>query len=286
MIHDQAVNLRRQMNPDSTHEARTISIVSGKGGVGKSNFAINFSLALLKQHKKVLLIDLDIGMGNIDILLGLQAKHTVIDMLNDHLSIHDIIEKGPLGLSYIAGGSSLAEFFQLNNEKMDYFLTQYKELDRLYDYILFDMGAGATEDSLFFILSSDECIVITTHEPTAIMDAYSMIKHIINNQRNLPIYAIINRCSSVKNGKQTLARFQHVVSQFLNINIQTLGLIPEDKFVFKAVMRQTPYLLFNPKAPASVAIEQIAQNYVSHSFELNQRKPFSFIHRFKKMFKK
>lgn len=286
MIYDQATNLRRQVHSDHhAKEAKAISIVSGKGGVGKSNFAINFSLALIKQNKKVLLIDLDIGMGNIDILLGLQAEYTIIDVLNDRLSIQDMIETGPLGLSYIAGGSSLTEFFQLNREKMDYFLSQYHELAQLYDYIIFDIGAGVSTDSLFFILSSDECIVITTPEPTAITDAYSMIKH-ITNRRHLPVHVVLNRCLNMKSGKQTLVRFQNVVSQFLNINIHSLGMIPEDKTVLKAVMRQTPYLLFNAKAPVSVAVEQIARLYVTQLYEPNQRKPFSFIQRFKSVFKK
>lgn len=285
MIHDQATHLRRQFDKDGRYrQAKTISIVSGKGGVGKSNFAINFSLALIKQRKRVLLIDLDIGMGNIDILLGLQAERTIIDMLNDYLPVHEIIETGPMGLSYIAGGSGVTHFFSLNREKMDYFLSQYDELVTEYDYIIFDMGAGASSDSLFFILASDECILITTPEPTSITDAYSMVKHIIKKQQNLPIYVVINRVSSTKNGQQTLQKFKQVVSQFLDINIHPLGIIPEDKHVHQAVMHQTPYLIHNATSPVSKAILNIVKQYDTDLDVVDEPK-FSFAQRLKQWFK-
>lgn len=282
LIHDQAKNLRRQLGVTKQEtEAKTISIISGKGGVGKSNFAINFALELLNNGKKVLIVDLDVGMGNIDILLGLQAKKTIIDMLNDRLAVQDIIETGPNQLSYIAGGSGLSGFFTMNQEKMDYFLTQYDELVGLYDFIIFDMGAGVSTDSMFFILASDECVLVTTGEPTSLTDAYGMIKHVVNNGGKMPIYVVMNRCYSTKNGKQTLVRFQHIVSQFLHFQIEMMGILPEDKTVSSAVMRQTPYLLMNKKSSVSVAMKQIVSNYLSNSKELNKLKPFSFIQKLK-----
>lgn len=283
-MNDQAASLRRKLQiAKDPRTAKTISIVSGKGGVGKTNFAVNFSLELIDKGKKVLLIDLDVGMGNIDILLGLYAKKTIIDMLDNRLSIHDIIEIGPNNLSYIAGGSGLTNFFTMSPEKLEYFFEQYNELVEIYDYILFDMGAGATSESILFILASDECIVITTPEPTSITDGYSMIKHIINNQQNMPIYVVMNRSLSDKSGKQSLVRFEKVVSQFLHVNVHLMGVLPEDKVVNTAVMRQTPYVLLNRRSAISRAIRQLVDSYLSDRKELDNAKPFSFIEKLKQL---
>lgn len=279
---DQADSLRRQFGHlPEINQAKTIAVVSGKGGVGKSNFALNFSLSLLNRGKKVLLVDLDVGMGNIDILLGLNAPSTIIDMLNKDLSIHDIIETGPNQLAYISGGTGISQFFSLDEQKKEFFYQQYRTLLVDYDYIIFDMGAGATDDSLFFILAADECIVITTPEPTSITDAYSMIKHIVNKDQNLPIYVVMNRCMSKKIGQKALDQFQQIIARFLTIEINKMGILPDDKIVSLAVMRQTPYLLLNRRAPISQAMRQLTINYLTKGDEQLTKKPFSFVNKLK-----
>ncbi|WP_430785897.1 MinD/ParA family protein [Virgibacillus flavescens] len=282
-MNDQAMSLRRKLQQSKNpKQAKTISIVSGKGGVGKSNFALNFSLELLKTQKQVLLFDLDVGMGNIDILLGLNAKRTIVDMFDEELKVHDIIEKGPNGLSYIAAGNGLANFFTMDESRKDYFLEQYNELVQLYDYIIFDMGAGATQESLFFIVSSDECIVITTPEPTSITDAYGMIKHIVNNQSDMPIYLIMNRSLTYKSGKKSLERFQRVISQFLNIEILPMGILPDDRTVSTAVIRQIPYSILNKNAAISKALREIVANYSQNSLKVNDKESTSFVQKMKR----
>ncbi|MFZ3576625.1 MinD/ParA family protein [Virgibacillus sp. DJP39] len=282
-MNDQAMSLRRKLQQvNDPRQAKTISIVSGKGGVGKSNFALNFSLELLKNNKKVLLFDLDVGMGNIDILVGLNAKRTIVDMFDEKLGIHDIIEKGPGNLSYIAAGNGLSSLFILDNDKKDYFLEQYNELVQLYDYIVFDMGAGATREGLFFILASDECIVITTPEPTSITDAYGMIKHIVNNQGNMPIYVVMNRSFTKKTGTKALDRFQRIIKQFLTIEIQQMGILPDDRTVSTAVTRQIPYTLLDKNAPISQAMKQLVSNYSQTSYSTKTQETTSFVQRIKR----
>lgn len=283
VTNDQAMNLRRKLQQfKEPKQAKTISVVSGKGGVGKSNFAVNFSLELLKIKKKVLLVDLDVGMGNIDILLGLNATKTIVDMFDQRLKIHDIIEEGPNDLAYIAAGNGLADFFDLDETKKDYFLEQYQELVQVYDYIIFDMGAGATNDSLSFIVASDECIAVTTPEPTSITDAYGMIKHILQTQQNMPISVIMNR-SSMKSGRQALERFQRIVEHFLTIEICKLGIIPDDKTVSTAVIRQIPYVLLNEKSAVSRAIKNITVNFLENENGAKEHKQqsVSFVQRLK-----
>ncbi|MFD1037968.1 MinD/ParA family protein [Virgibacillus byunsanensis] len=283
-MYDQAETLRRRLEiSKEPKQAKTISIVSGKGGVGKSNIALNFSLELVKMHKKVLLFDLDVGMGNIDILLGLSAEKTIVDMFNDSLSIHEIIEIGPRGLSYVAAGSGLTNFFTMDQKKLDHFFRQYKELVLLYDYIIFDMGAGATQDSILFITASDECLVVTTPEPTSITDAYGMIKHIINNQQNMPIYVIMNRSSTYKSGKKAIERFKRVITQFLHVEIEMLGILPEDKLVSTAVIRQIPYTILNDSAAISKSMTEVTQNYLYNGNPLKKSESFSFVKKLKQL---
>lgn len=284
---DQAEQLRNRLAKDNRNgrEGRTISVVSGKGGVGKSNTALNFAIALQEKGKKVLLFDLDVGMGNIDILLGIQTKYTIVDMFTNYMDIHDIIEIGPKGLSYIAGGTGLNDFFTLNQEKVNYFYEQYNKLVKDFDYILFDLGAGATSDSMVFVLASDECIVVTTPEPTSITDAYSMIKFIVKERRNMPISVIMNRSIKQKEGIQALNRFEKVINQFLERDIKKIGILPDDKIVSTAVIRQTPYLLLNEQAAVSRAIRLVVNNYLTDSEELNSkaRSPFSFVRKLKQL---
>ena len=286
-MNDQATELRRQLEyPKTPRHAKTISVVSGKGGVGKSNFALNLSLELINKQKKVLLIDLDVGMGNINILLGLHAEQTIIDMLDNLLPIQDIIEVGPNNLAFISGGSAVTNFFTMNETRRTYFFTQFTKLVSEYDFIIFDIGAGATSESMFFVLASDESIVITTPEPTSITDAYGMIKHIINKRRNMPIYVVMNRCYSQKSGLKSLDKFQQVVAKFLQVEINKLGTLPEDKFVSTAVMQQTPYIILNEKAAISKAIKKVCTNYLTHSTEGNNlQTKNSFVQRLTQFFR-
>ncbi|RKQ37502.1 MinD/ParA family protein [Oceanobacillus halophilus] len=283
-MNDQAARLRRKIEmAKNPKHAKTLCVISGKGGVGKSNIALNFSLELMNKNKKVLLLDLDVGMGNIDILLGLNANKTILNMLNDDESIHNIIEVTNYGLAYIAAGSGLNEFLLMDDTKREYFLNQFSELTNLYDYIIFDMGAGLHSDSLFFVLAADECIVVTTPEPTSITDAYSAIKHIVNNKEDMPIQVIMNRSFSQKNGEQTLERFKQVVHQFLQVDILKMGILPEDKAVNTAVINQVPYI-FNEKATITKAMKQITSNYLHNITDFESTNtPTTFIQKLKQL---
>lgn len=282
-MNDQARSLRRKMETSSEpKEGKTIAIISGKGGVGKSNVALNFSLELMNQRKKVIIFDLDVGMGNINILLGLQPKYTIIDLFDKQLSIFDLIEQGPQELSYIAGGSGLSQFMQMDENKKEFFYQSYQEVVDRYDYIIFDMGAGVTADSLFFILAADECLVVTTGEPTSITDAYSMIKQVITNGGSMPIYTILNRAKSQEE-VSALIRVKEVVKQFLKVDIHPLGVIPEDRYVMDAVIRQVPFTLLNEKSPATKSIKKLVSNYLQAPKKAQLTYQSSFLNRLKNL---
>ncbi|MFS0672454.1 MinD/ParA family protein [Ornithinibacillus sp. 179-J 7C1 HS] len=284
MIHDQAESLRRKLEEASNttiEQAKTISFVSGKGGVGKSNIAVNFSLELCKQGKKVLLVDLDIGMGNVEILLGLQAKRTIVNLMQEQLPIYDIMELGPNNLMFIAGGTGLSDIFSVDKQITNYFLDQYKKVLQTFDFIIFDMGAGATQASIDFVLASDECIVVTTPEPTSITDAYSMIKYIAKHNKKLPMYVILNRSDNIKKGLTTVKRFQKLIEQFLQIDVQFLGVIPEDRAVSAAVIKQAPFTIENGNSRVAQSIKQLSENYLNRQVGTIIKESSTFVERLK-----
>src|SRR5690625_208760 len=280
-MNDQAKSLRKQLDRDK--KAKTISIVSGKGGVGKTNFAINFSLKLLASGKNVLLIDMDIGMGNIDILLGKMSTYSLVDIFNHSLSFHDIIEVGPKGLPYIAGGNSFEELIVFSEDHLNYFHDQFERIQSEYDFIIFDLGAGASKTSMSFVLASDETFIMMNPEPPAITDAYSMIKYIIVQQENLPISLILNRVKDINEGIETINRFSRLVKNFLGVKVTTLGLLPEDKIVSESVIKQVPFILLKDNTPISKSLDLIIKKYLykqnTESFEIPTR---SFMNRLRK----
>ena len=285
-MRDQAETLR-MMVKQSNEEARTkaIAVISGKGGVGKSNFSLNFSLMLSRRGFNVLLFDMDIGMGNIDILLGQSSNITIVDMFNKGLSLRDLIRKGPDNLSFIAGGTGLTKIFEMDIEKVQYFVEQIQKISLEYDYIIFDMGAGISEDRLQFLMSVHEIIVITTPEPTAITDAYAAIKYIHLQDKNIPFYLVVNRAGTEKEGSDTLARLTKVIKQFLGREITKLGMLPEDRTVSKAVVKQTPFLLLDPSTKISRAMRDMVERYIANSFETEKPSTsFSFIAKLRQFF--
>lgn len=285
MRHDQATNLRFKLKNHSIQprDAKTISVISGKGGVGKSNVALNFAIDLLRHNHRVLVMDLDVGMGNIDILLGQHAEKTIVDLLHDRLEVQEIIVNGPENLAYISGGTGFTDFFSMSKMEIDHFLLEFQKLRSMFDYIIFDVGAGVTSESMFFILASDESIVITTPEPTAITDAYALVKQIVYREEGMPISIIMNRARVNQQGKRVLSRFQTIIRNFLHIETNALGVLPDDPTVSEAVSRQRPFILWKNRAPISKALRQITNHYITDTEEPDNKQHTSFVQKLKRL---
>ncbi|MDQ0253694.1 flagellar biosynthesis protein FlhG [Evansella vedderi] len=289
---DQADVLRERMayvRQGAIKNTKVIAVVSGKGGVGKSNFVVNFAIALQQLNKKVLVFDLDIGMANVDILLGRTSFQSIVDMLEKDLNIREIIEDGPEGLTFVSGGSGLTELFEMNQQKIDIFIKQLFLLQQDYDYIIFDMAAGVSNDSLQFLLSAHEVILVTTPEPTSITDAYATIKYIHSQDKKLPISLVVNRIHDRREGPLTAENMAAVCSKFLGKEITHLSTIPDDEAVSKAVRSQTPFILKSPRAESSKAIKETAKSYIGTT-EIQSDKGgnslHSFVDRFTSFFRK
>lgn len=272
---DQAEQLRRQLSrlqameslqptqvPTDSARTKVITVCSGKGGVGKSNFSLNFALSLLQQQKKVLIIDVDLGLANIDVLLGISPKRNLLHMLEENLSIWDVIQDGPEGLKLVAGGSGFNHLFHADQAKFDKLLKELERLQGTVDYIILDTGAGLSYESLRFMLAADEAIIVTTPEPTSVTDAYAVLKMAYSEESDMQIKLVINRCTTPLEGRRTAERITMVAKQFLEQDVGVLGYIPDDPLVMQAVKKQHPFLLEYSNSPASEAFRDLTRAYL------------------------
>ncbi|MDQ0230515.1 MinD/ParA family protein [Metabacillus malikii] len=288
MMNDQAARLRERLKSLKS-QAKSVAVMSGKGGVGKSNFSLNFAIALGKAHKRVLLFDLDIGMGNIDILIGESSKYSIVDYFEQKIPLTDLITNDPkTDLDYISGGTGLGSIFKINDDQFQRFTAELEYLFKAYDYIIFDMGAGISEESLRFILSVDEIIVITTPEPTAMTDAYAAMKQVSIHDSTIPLTLVINRVYNRKIGEITFKRLSNTMINFMKREVTYLGTIPDDSTIMKAVINQQPFINFQPNCPASRAIVNISEEFINKSSmnETVEQSTTPFITKFKHFFMK
>ncbi len=266
-MRDQADKLRTKMLESQGTLGRAIAVVSGKGGVGKSNFSTNFAITLSSLGKKVVILDMDIGMGNVNILIGKNARNNLKDYIVGDASLSDVILDGPYNLKYISGGSGMSSVMEWSPSMFDSLVKAFETLQKEFDYILFDMGAGATNWSLNLLTSIEEIMVISTTEPTSITDAYSMMKYIHLRDQSKKFYLIVNRAYTSEEGKDTSIRLKNTMMKFLSKEIFPLGSLPEDPVVRKAVIEQIPFSISYPNAPITRTLKDMVKKFMNHQIE-------------------
>ncbi|MFZ5640587.1 MAG: MinD/ParA family protein [Bacillota bacterium] len=237
---------------------RIIAVTSGKGGVGKTNFTINFALALMSYGQKVMVLDADLGLANIDVVLGINPQFNLYHVLKGEKSIQEIITTGPQGLQVIAGGSGIQEMANLRKWQVEQFVNKLEELEGMADILIIDTSAGLTKNVMSFVLAADEVIVITTPEPTAITDAYGLVKAMAARRKHGVINLVVNRVEDAEEADITASKFSVVAEKFLKLNIGHLGFILDDPLVTRAVKSQEPFYLKYPKSPAAHCIQKLA----------------------------
>lgn len=279
---DQAQTLReymlqfsngKQAKEEDTQSSRIITISSGKGGVGKTNFTLNFALGLKAIGKKVVVLDMDLSTANINILMGITPKYSLVDVLHQKKNIWEVIENGIDGINYIYGGLEIDELVDLDQQKLTHFWNQILELQTCVDFILLDTGAGISKELIDWILASDETILVTTPEPTSIADSYSLLKSVqLSSKEPLNIRLVVNRVQNFKEGLETSRALKNATSNFLKMDVKTLGFLMEDIHVRQSVRSQTPFYISYPECVATKSIKQIVSVYVP---EINKNSPTS-----------
>lgn len=278
-------SIARSSGVSSQRATKVIAVTSGKGGVGKTCFAINLAIALSQLEKKVLLFDADLGMANVDVLLNIRPEFDILDVISGGKEVKDIMIDSPGGFKFIPGASGLQQLAYLSDSQFNRIISGFNEVGGDFDYMLIDTGAGLSKNVTDFLLASDEVHLITTTEPHAIMDAYSIIKVMTDLEANKKISAIINRCESSDEAFFVLDKMKNTSQRFLNVDINYLGYILEDKNMSKSVKSQLPILLYSPDSQASKCIRSIAKNCIGAIDAENRKSGISgFLKRLKKLF--
>ena len=263
-------NVSASHSSKNDHKTRIIAITSGKGGVGKSNFAVNMAIAYAQLGKKVILIDGDLGMANVNVLLNIVPQYNLMHVINKKKTMKEIINDTEFGIKFIAGANGFSKIANLSVEELEYFAKQFSSLGNA-DIIIIDTGAGIANNVLQFVAAADEVYVLTTPEPTAITDAYGIIKIITTEivDRIVNLKLVVNRVHSVEEGKRISERIINIVGQFLNYKVEYLGCVFEDPIVQAAVIRQKPFIVVNPTSKPSVCLKHIVGRIEKTETEYN-----------------
>lgn len=262
---DQAQNLRNIIKAGGTKEvlSRVITVTSGKGGVGKSNLAINLAISLSRLGKKVVVLDADFGLANIEVMLGIRPQYNLSDLMFRGKSLSEIITAGPENVGFISGGSGIREMTNLTKEQLINLSSRLSELDRQTDVVIIDTGAGISGNVMEFVVLSGEVLLIATPEPTSITDAYALLKT-LNYQpeftrEHCHIKLIANKVRNEKDGRELFEKLSVVADKFLNISLEYMGAVPSDNNMSKAVMKQQPLSVAYPNSQAARAIDDMAR---------------------------
>ena len=261
---DQAEQLRilKAGQQQSKPLARVITVTSGKGGVGKSNTSINLAIQFTKMGKRVIILDADFGLANIEIMFGAVPKHNLYDLIYQGKSITDIITWGPMKVGFISGGSGIAGMSNLSRDYLNCIIQNLAQLDSMADVVIVDTGAGIADAVLEFLVASGEILMVTTPEPTSITDSYSLLKALYRHPRfdenATKVKLIANRVEKAGEGQILFSKLNAVVERYLKIPMSYLGYVPEDSQLSRSVMQQVPVSLQYPGSRAAAAYERIA----------------------------
>ncbi len=280
-MEEQAEDLRELLNgsvSDSkneekpkNHSTRIIAITSGKGGVGKTNISVNMAIAYAQLGKKVILIDGDLGMANVNVLLNVVPQYNLMHVINKKKTMKEIILDTEFGIKFIAGANGFSKIANLSVEELEYFAKQFSTLGNA-DIIIIDTGAGIANNVLQFVAAADEVYVVTTPEPTAITDAYGIIKivttEIVDRPVNLKL--LVNRVHSADEGKRISERIITIVGQFLGYKVDYIGYVYDDPVVQASVIRQKPFMIVNPTSKPAVCLKHIVGRIEKTDMEGNE----------------
>ena len=258
---DQAEKLReimRNRGEGSSEGTRIIAVSSGKGGVGKTNLAVNLAIAYARIGKRVIVLDADLGLANVNVILGVIPRYNLYHLIRKQKTMDDILLDTSYGIKIVAGASGFSKIANLAEEERLHFISELEQLAEA-DILIIDTSAGVSSNVLSFIAAADDVVIVTTPEPTAITDAYGIIKIIATEVNNIDlcIKLVVNKVKSVTEARKVAERVINLAGQFLNLKVDYLGVIYEDAAVHHAVVKQRPFIVLDPKGKASICVEHL-----------------------------
>jgi len=252
------VKTREQQTVHEPINSRVITVTSGKGGVGKTNITLNLAVYLRKMDKRIVIIDADLGLSNIEVLSGVTPRFNFGDVVHSKVKLDAALSDGPLGVKFLSGGAGLTSLANLTEKQISIVVNNFGALDEISDIILIDTGAGISRNVLSFVKASNEVILVITPEPTSIADAYAIIKSLKRAQNATPVLKIVvNMANNYSEGLDIFEKLNKVTEQFLGMKLDSLGVIPYDSCIPRAVRRQEPVALSFPNAESSKSLEDI-----------------------------
>lgn len=256
MIEDQASSLRRMNQHNST---KVIAVTGGKGGVGKTNITLNTAISLAKLGKRVMVLDADLGLANVDVMLGLRVVKNISHVLSGEVSLDDILVEGPYGIKIAPATSGTQSMTELNRSEHAGLIRAFSELSTPVDVLLVDTAAGISEMVLSFARASQDVLVVVCNEPTSLTDAYALMK-LLNRDHGVFRFKIVaNMVKNVREGQELFAKLSKVTNRFLDVALELVATVPYDGNIRKAVRKQRAIVEVFPSSPASMAIAKLAK---------------------------
>lgn len=285
---DQAAKLREMMkiklkdekSEENNKKARILAISSGKGGVGKTSFALNFSISLKRLGYDVVILDADLGLSNIEIMSGISINGSISDIIFDNKDIFEITGSGPEGIKIISGGFGLKELKLIDEENFNRLVSEVEKLEKSTDFIVIDTGAGISNSVINFVMIADEVIIICTPDPTSLMDSYTLIKTLVHSGFTGKINIVSNFVKDRNEGKEIFNKLYYTVENFLGVQIKYFGYIENDKIIRNSIINQVPFVISHPKDSNAKRINIMAINYLQNRDSTFDEEKISFAKRF------
>ena len=280
---DQAAGLRRIVNMETavpsetvvkngiqSSPIRVISVTSGKGGVGKTSITANLAVAFQKLNKKVLILDADLGLANMDIMLGINPRYTISNVLSGEKSLEDVIVETPAGFKLLPAASGMQELTELDDNQRRFLLNELDAIHEDFDIILIDTSAGISSNVMYFNFAAMERLVVLTNEPTSLTDAYALIKVLINTYNQKRFKILINLVHDGNEADRIFRSLSVAADKYLQSpSLDYLGWIPYDKMLPKAIRRQKPLINTHPNTPAAKSITALAEKILYKEDDIN-----------------
>jgi len=253
---DQAAGLRALK---TSKPVRVMAVTSGKGGVGKTNISVNLSIALAARKKNVLLLDADLGMANIDVLLGLRPEHNLSHVINGERSLEEILVTGPMGIQIVPASSGTAMMAQLSSAQHIGLMRAFSEINERVDTLIIDTAAGISSSVVSFCKAAQEVLVVVCDEPASITDAYALIK-LLSREYGIQRFRVLaNMTHSVQEGRHLFEKLSKVTNRFLDVTLSFYGVLPYDEYLRKAIQRQKSVVEAFPRSRSAIAFKNLAQ---------------------------